>query len=892
MMSGIWVCRPFRALFAALLAIVAVLGGAAFGALRATASEIPDAVTDVRIVESGTSLSGSLTMELDWTVPSGTKAGDTFVVQLPPELQAEAGATFDVTGPGGEVVATAMVVGDTVVYTMTAYAEEHEDVTGTAWLNLEWDTTVVDPGSTYDVTFSVGTTTFVDTVTVEPSEPKVTAGKWMNWVNEPPSPHGPDDHLRWGIRTSAFTAEDVGRTVTIVDTAGTAQAIDCASISATILAFDPVAGWEWAAVLPPSSYADSSCTTEEAMISFVVTDALVDHVVRMEGWSTVLDPTLSSYRNEGSVSVDGHTDPVFATAKRLSGGGSGSGHQVVSVGDYVWFDADHDGVQDADEDGIPGVRLILTGPDGAVVKTVQGVQVAPATTDAAGAYLFDSLPVLPAGRHYTVTIDAASVPAGYLSTLAGATEGDRDSSTGSAESSDLVANRATDRTLDFGYWEPVPAIDIEKEDGAGHDADTAADAVELGPTVPAGTGLDFSVTNTGNEALRDVTVSDAVIAGGTVSGLSCTFPDGSSGTTWAGPFEVDASFPCHATLSDVLPGTHEDVASVTGTGVVSGMVVQDEDPYHAKVTVSPKITIVKEDVQGHDANTTPVDLSSSSGATGLAFTVTNSGTEPLVEVVVSDVVVSNGAVTGLTCAFPDGSTGTTWRGPFAVGASFSCTASLSGVLPSDTDHLDTASVTGIGKYTGEKVADDDPYRAVVPAAPAISVVKGDAAGHAADSADTAVELPDGSTSIVITVTNTGNEPLVDVSVSDVVFRGGVVTGLTCNFSAYGGPAMGTSWSGPLPVGAEVPCTAVLRGVQPGAHHKDTVTVKGTGEHSGTVVRDRNPYHAFRSHPQPRTPLPTTGASMGNAGGTGAVLLGLGLGLVAASRRRTRAAGRG
>lgn len=874
-------------------AIATVLVGGAFGE-RAAAAEIPDAVTGIRIVEAGTNVSGSLTMELDWTVPDGTKAGDTFVVQLPPELLAEPGATFEVTGPGGEVVATAEVVGDTVVYTMTAFAEEHEDVSGTAWLTLQWDTTQVSPGSTYDLTFTVGTTTYVDTATVDPADPKGPAGKWMNWVIDPPAPHGPDDHLHWGIRTSVFTADDIGRTVTIVDTAGTAQAIDCSSISTTILTSDPVEGLVWSGLLPPSRYINSSCTADESMVSFLVTESLVGHVVRLEGWSTVLDMSLSSYRNDGSVSIDGHTDPVYATARRLSGGGSGSGHKVVSVGDFVWFDADHDGVQDPGEAGIPGVRLILTGPDGGPVSSVLGVPIEPATTDAAGAYLFASLPALPAGEHYTVTIDPASVPAGYLATVAEAAAADRDSSTGSAESSDLVINRAADLTLDFGFWTPEPAIDIEKVDAAGHDADTAADAVELGPNVPAGTDLDFVVTNTGTEALQDIVVSDTVIAGGTISGLSCTFPDGSTGTSWAGPLPAGESFPCHASLTGLLPGAHEDVASVTGTGVLSGSPVEDDDPYHAKVTVSPQITIVKKDAEGHDANTEPVDLSSSSGSAALVFTVSNTGTEPLVDVAVSDVVASNGTVTGLTCAFPDGSSGTTWGGPFAVGVSFSCTAALAGVAPSDIDHLDTASVTGMGQYTGATVTDDDPYRAVVPPAPAISVVKGDAAGHAADSADTAVELPDGSASIAITVTNTGNEPLVDVSVSDVVFRGGVVTGLTCDFSAFGGPALGTSWAGPLPVGAAVPCSAVLTGVAPGTNHKDTVMVKATGEHSGTVVRDRNPYHAFRPPVQPRTQpsLPTTGASLGSAGGTGAILLGLGLGLIGASRRRVRVAGRG
>jgi hypothetical protein len=54
------------------------------------------------------------------------------------------------------------------------------------------------------------------------------------------------------------------------------------------------------------------------------------------------------------------------------------------VGDYVWEDQDRDGVQDANEPGIPGVVVTLYDASGAVVRT--------ATTDAAGHYMFEGVP--------------------------------------------------------------------------------------------------------------------------------------------------------------------------------------------------------------------------------------------------------------------------------------------------------------------------------------------------------------------------------------------------------------------------------------------------------------------------------------------------------------------
>lgn len=120
----------------------------------------------------------------------------------------------------------------------------------------------------------------------------------------------------------------------------------------------------------------------------------------------------------------------------------------VSVGDYVWFDEDKDGVQDDDESGIPGVELTLTGPDGGPVTDVHGNPVGPVTTGEQGEYVFENLPVLPAGESYTVTV---TPPAGYQPTTPGVGDRATDSSTGSAQSTDLTTDGASDMTLDFGF---------------------------------------------------------------------------------------------------------------------------------------------------------------------------------------------------------------------------------------------------------------------------------------------------------------------------------------------------------------------------------------------------------------------------------------------------------
>ena len=128
---------------------------------------------------------------------------------------------------------------------------------------------------------------------------------------------------------------------------------------------------------------------------------------------------------------------------------------------------------------------------------------------------------------------------------------------------------------------------------------------------------------------------------------------------------------------------------------------------------------MKKDAAGNDADTTAtsVDLTGSNGSTGLVFTITNNGTEDLTNVVVTDAVTAGTAtVTALTCDFSKlggPATGTTWAaGPFKVGASFTCTAHLDGVVAGQ-QHTDVATVTGIGITSKTPVTDSNPYNATV-----------------------------------------------------------------------------------------------------------------------------------------------------------------------------------
>ncbi len=86
---------------------------------------------------------------------------------------------------------------------------------------------------------------------------------------------------------------------------------------------------------------------------------------------------------------------------------------LLAVGDFVWRDVDHDGVQDSGEAPVPGitVTLLTTGLTPAI--DASGTPVAAAVTDSAGRYVFDNL--LPGDY----VIRFSNLPTGFEFTVQG-----------------------------------------------------------------------------------------------------------------------------------------------------------------------------------------------------------------------------------------------------------------------------------------------------------------------------------------------------------------------------------------------------------------------------------------------------------------------------------------
>ncbi|NWJ98555.1 MAG: carboxypeptidase regulatory-like domain-containing protein, partial [Chloroflexi bacterium] len=122
---------------------------------------------------------------------------------------------------------------------------------------------------------------------------------------------------------------------------------------------------------------------------------------------------------------------------------------LASLGDFVWLDANHNGIQDPGEVGVPNVLVTLY--DGS------GQQIAQVPTDGTGHYQFTNL----RPGQYAVNFTA---PAGYNFTSQGqggnpALDSNADFNTGSTPLVTLVAGQ-NDPTIDAGLWQPASLGDF------------------------------------------------------------------------------------------------------------------------------------------------------------------------------------------------------------------------------------------------------------------------------------------------------------------------------------------------------------------------------------------------------------------------------------------------
>jgi hypothetical protein len=223
---------------------------------------------------------------------------------------------------------------------------------------------------------------------------------------------------------------------------------------------------------------------------------------------------------------------------------------------------------------------------------------------------------------------------------------------------------------------PVPSIDIEKyvsvdDQDTWHDADSPP-----GPEVVAGgetVWFKFVVTNDGNVALTNVTLSDSAFDAQIAS--QCAVPD---------ELAPDASFECIIGPFEAIEGQH--VNTGTATGDYCGQTHSDTDraKYYGYVPTVPDYSFEKY-VNGEDADTLAEAVVVSVGdPLTFNYEVTNEGNVPLEWVGLTDDVFGD-----LTdeCELPR---------TVPVGGSAECEIErAAGDFPEGKENTGTASVTGL-----------------------------------------------------------------------------------------------------------------------------------------------------------------------------------------------------
>ncbi|MBI3647519.1 MAG: DUF11 domain-containing protein, partial [Actinobacteria bacterium] len=296
----------------------------------------------------------------------------------------------------------------------------------------------------------------------------------------------------------------------------------------------------------------------------------------------------------------------------------------------------------------------------------------------------------------------------------------------------------------------------------------------------------ITVTNTGNEQLTDVVVNDPLL-GGDLGKFPSTLAVGASDTE---------TFNYTIKASDPDPLTNTVTASATGAD--SGKQVSDTDSCSTDVLHQPGIDVAK---------TCPTGGSIGDTIT-YSITVTNTGNEQLTDVVVNDPLLG-----GDLGKFPS---------TLAVGASDTETFTHT-LTADDPDPLtNTVTATATGADSGKQVSDTDSCSTDVLHQPGIQVTK---------SCPRSAGVGDDIT-YSITVTNTGNEQLTDVSVQDPLLGGTLGT-----FPSTLDPGESVTRTFHHTVSAEDPDPLV-----------NTVTASGTGADSGENVSDQASCSTALAHP--------------------------------------------
>ncbi|MBH0082191.1 SdrD B-like domain-containing protein [Salinibacterium sp. SWN167] len=344
-----------------------------------------------------------------------------FIGDFDPAAAEDRVITFRYTG----IVTTAATDGSTLVNTARPYWNDTNVITGTP-------TTVPDPAD-FD---AVGSPSTANTAVVEPTLTidKAVAGQIDDSDARRAKPGDPLEYTIVVTNTGTSPAFDVTVTDAPDDRVTAFTTVDPAGVTNTDA--DPSDGtlsWN----IPGPIAVGASVT-----ITYTVTMPLLDEVDEVVSGAEIVNTAdIPEYFGVPAADRDALID--YNTYDDVTADVVSVELDLASIGDYIWYDVNNDGVQDATEpllEGV-GVTVVYLGADGIFGTTDD--ETFTTAADSAGEYLVENVP----GGTYRVTVDAATLPAGMTPSY----DLDGTTLTPNGVWQGTLAQNAAKRDVDFGY---------------------------------------------------------------------------------------------------------------------------------------------------------------------------------------------------------------------------------------------------------------------------------------------------------------------------------------------------------------------------------------------------------------------------------------------------------
>ncbi len=261
----------------------------------------------------------------------------------------------------------------------------------------------------------------------------------------------------------------------------------------------------------------------------------------------------------------------------------------------------------------------------------------------------------------------------------------------------------------------------------------------------------FTVTNTGNVTLSNITITDPMIT--VVGGPITLAPGASNNSAFTGTYTL--------TQADIDAGKKDNTATVTGKDP-QNINVTDTDDETTNIPKNASIDLIKSGVLNMNV-VAPNGIANVGDRINYTFTVTNTGNVTLTNITVTDPIV------------------TVLGGPITLAPGASNNSSFTGTYTLTQADIDAGKKDNTAITTGKdpqniNVTDSDDETTIIPKSASIDLIKTGVLNMNAVAPNGVANVGD-QINYSFTVTNTGNVTLTNITITDpiVTVIGGPIT---------------------------------------------------------------------------------------------------------------------